>query len=82
MIPTLAARAGSAAPGPRAFFLASCAPAGPCRRSATREYWIVAEPATWNIVPNGHDAIGGREFTPEETTIRTVVYRAYTPGWK
>src|SRR5262245_27903786 len=66
---------------PALLFLLVLALAGPAW-STTREYWIVAEPVTWNIVPNGHDAIGGMEFTPEETTIRTVVYRAYTPGWK
>lgn len=39
-------------------------------------------PVTWNIVPNGHDPIMGTEFPREETTIRTVVYKAYTKWWK
>jgi FtsP/CotA-like multicopper oxidase with cupredoxin domain len=46
-----------------------------------RTYWIAAVPVRWNIVPNGHDAIMGMEFTRKETTLRTVVYKAFTPGW-
>lgn len=47
----------------------------------TRTYWIAAVPVTWNVVPNGRDAIMGEEFSPKETTVRTVVYKAFTPGW-
>ena len=50
-------------------------------QAATKVYWIAAVPVTWNIVPNGHDAIMGEEFTPEETTIDTVVYKAFTRNW-
>jgi FtsP/CotA-like multicopper oxidase with cupredoxin domain len=42
------------------------------------EVWVAAVPVTWNVVPNGHDAIGHMEFQPAETTFRTVVYREYT----
>jgi FtsP/CotA-like multicopper oxidase with cupredoxin domain len=42
------------------------------------EVWVAAVPVTWNVVPNGHDAIGHMEFQPSETTFRTVVYREYT----
>ena len=42
------------------------------------EVWVAAVPVTWNVVPNGHDAIGHMEFEPSETTFRTVVYREYT----
>ena len=45
------------------------------------EYWIAAVPVTWNVVPNGRDAIGHMRYSPRDTTLRTVVYRAYTPEW-
>ncbi len=48
---------------------------------APREYWIGATPTTWNIVPNGLDAIGGARFG-NETIMPTVTYRRYTRGWK
>lgn len=48
----------------------------------TREYWIAAEPITWNVIPNGRDAISGRRFEPNERVLRTVIFRSYTPGWK
>jgi FtsP/CotA-like multicopper oxidase with cupredoxin domain len=54
------------------------APAG----AQTVDYWIAAVPTTWNVVPNQRDGIAGTAFTPEETVFRTVVYRAYTPGWR
>lgn len=47
-----------------------------------REYWIAAVPITWNVIPNGRDAIEGRTFDPAATVFRTVVFRAFTPGWK
>jgi plastocyanin len=50
--------------------------------AATREYWIAAVPVTWNVVPNGHNATEGETFAPEQTTIETVVYKRFTPGWK
>jgi FtsP/CotA-like multicopper oxidase with cupredoxin domain len=42
------------------------------------EVWVAAVPVTWNVVPNGHDAIGHMDFEPAETTFRTVVYREFT----
>ena len=50
-------------------------------QAGTKTYWIAAVPVTWNVVPNGHDAIMGEEFAPEETTLDTVVYKAFTAGW-
>jgi FtsP/CotA-like multicopper oxidase with cupredoxin domain len=44
----------------------------------TREYWIAAVPLTWNVVPNEHNAIEHEHFTAEKTTMRTIVYRAFT----
>jgi FtsP/CotA-like multicopper oxidase with cupredoxin domain len=42
------------------------------------EVWVAVVPVTWNVVPNGHDAIGHTDFEPADTTFRTVVYREYT----
>ena len=42
------------------------------------EVWVAAVPVTWNVVPNGHDAIGHMEHASSETTFRTVVYREFT----
>lgn len=50
--------------------------------AATKVYWIAAVPVTWNVVPNGHDAIMDEEYPPEQTTFDTVVYKAFTPDWK
>ncbi len=48
---------------------------------ATREYWIGATPTTWNVVPNGRDAITNTRYG-NETILPTVTYRRYTRGWK
>jgi FtsP/CotA-like multicopper oxidase with cupredoxin domain len=42
------------------------------------EVWVAAVPVNWNVVPNEHNAIEHEEFTPTETTFRTVVYRQFT----
>jgi manganese oxidase len=54
------------------------APAG----AKTRDYWVAAEPVTWNMVPNQHDAIMGMEYPPSQTVFPTVVYRRYTRRWR
>lgn len=48
----------------------------------TREYWIAAVPVTWNVVPNGQDAIEKQQFAREQTTFRAVAYRRFTRGWR
>jgi FtsP/CotA-like multicopper oxidase with cupredoxin domain len=48
----------------------------------TIEYWVAAVPLTWNIVPNGHDAIMGMHVETAQSVVRTVVYRRYTASWK
>lgn len=48
----------------------------------TREYWVGAVPATWNFVPNGRNAIEGQTYTAAETTIRTVLFREFSRGWR
>ena len=57
---------------------AYAAPAG----AATRHYWVAAVPATWNIVPNGRDAIMGTRYDPAQTVFGTTVYRRYTRNWR
>lgn len=52
------------------------------RPRRTLEHWIAAVPTTWNIVPNGRNAIEGRSFTPAETVMSAVVFRAFTPRWR
>src|SRR4051812_36302985 len=59
---------------------ALCAPL--TAHAATREYWVAAVPVTWNLVPNGHDAITGTLFAPADTVFPTIVYRRYTPHWR
>jgi FtsP/CotA-like multicopper oxidase with cupredoxin domain len=55
---------------------------GGSARAATRQYWVAAVPTSWNVVPNGKDAIGGMTFQPSETVFPTVVYRRYSPHWR
>ncbi len=65
-----------------ALVLALLLAAGPAgARGRTVEVWVAAVPVTWNVVPNGRDAIEGDRFEPAQTTFQTVVYRQYTPGW-
>jgi FtsP/CotA-like multicopper oxidase with cupredoxin domain len=45
-------------------------------------YWIAAVPVTWNVVPNGHDAIMGTTFSTADTVFPTVVYRNFTKNWR
>jgi manganese oxidase len=59
--------------------LPSSAPAS--SSAPIRVYWIAAVPLRWNVVPNEHDAINHVTFKPEETTLDTVVYKAFTPGF-
>jgi manganese oxidase len=61
-----------------ALWLASAATA----QSAVRHYWVAAVPATWNVVPNGRDAIMDHSFTTTETVFPTVVYRRFSRNWK
>jgi FtsP/CotA-like multicopper oxidase with cupredoxin domain len=56
--------------------------AGSSSHGKTVEYWVAAVPLTWNIVPNGHDAIMGMHVPTTQSVVRTVVYRRYTANWK
>ena len=46
--------------------------------AAVRNYWITAEPVTWNAVPNELDAIHGTRFLPSQTVFPTVTSGAFT----
>ena len=46
------------------------------------DYWVAAVPTSWNIVPNGRDAINNTLINPADTIFPTVVYRRYSKGWK
>jgi manganese oxidase len=48
----------------------------------TIEYWVAAVPVSWNIVPNGSDAIMRMAVSPAQSVVRTVVYRRYSTRWK
>ena len=47
-----------------------------------REYWVGAVPVTWNLVPNGRNAIENERYTRDQTVFRAVAYRAFTPRWR
>jgi FtsP/CotA-like multicopper oxidase with cupredoxin domain len=47
-----------------------------------RDYWVAAVPVTWNLMPNGRDAILNQPYGPEQTVFGTTVYRRYTRNWK
>jgi FtsP/CotA-like multicopper oxidase with cupredoxin domain len=55
--------------------------AAPSASAAIREYWVAAVPVTFNIVPNGRDAIMGMEYPTADTVFGTTVYRRYTKHW-
>ena len=50
--------------------------------AATRHYWVAAVPVSWNMIPNGRDAIMGTRFDPSQTVFGTVIYRRFTKNWK
>ena len=56
--------------------------AAPRAAAATRDVWVAAVPApTWNMAPNGRDAIMGSALAPGQTVFPTVVYRRFTRRW-
>src|SRR5438270_1171704 len=55
-------------------------PAAPAH-ARTLNYWVAAVPTSWNIVPNGHDAIMRTQVSPADSVFPTVVYRRYSPHW-
>jgi FtsP/CotA-like multicopper oxidase with cupredoxin domain len=71
----LAALAGAVAVGATGWFAAGDASTA---TTQVREYWVAAVPVTWNVVPNGRNAIERERFTRAQTVFRTVAYRQYT----
>jgi manganese oxidase len=57
--------------------LAGGAPAS----ARVRDVWIAAVPTSWNVVPNGRDAISGMLVAPAESVFGTVVYRRFSRSW-
>jgi FtsP/CotA-like multicopper oxidase with cupredoxin domain len=47
----------------------------------TKEYWIRAEPVSWNIVPSGRDQMMNEKVTGK-TKFQAYAYRAYSPGFE
>jgi FtsP/CotA-like multicopper oxidase with cupredoxin domain len=70
-------RTASALATAGALALVAAAPA----QARVIDYWVAAVPTTWNIVPNGHDAIMGTQVDPQDAIFPTVVYRRYTRNW-
>jgi FtsP/CotA-like multicopper oxidase with cupredoxin domain len=46
-----------------------------------RDYWVAAVPDSFNIVPNGRDAIHGMDVDPADSIFPTVIYQRYSKGW-
>jgi FtsP/CotA-like multicopper oxidase with cupredoxin domain len=61
---------------------AAATAAAPCASGAVINTWVAAVPTTWNMVPNGRDAMTGALYDTAQTVFPTVVYRRYTRGWK
>ena len=41
--------------------------------AAVRDVWVAAVPRpTWNLMPNGRDAVTGEEFAPSASVVPTV----------
>jgi FtsP/CotA-like multicopper oxidase with cupredoxin domain len=51
-------------------------------QARTLDFWVAAVPTTWNIAPNGLDAIHGTPVSPPDSIFPTVVYRRYSPHWR
>jgi FtsP/CotA-like multicopper oxidase with cupredoxin domain len=47
----------------------------------TVHYWVAAVPRSWNIAPNGHDAITHTPVDTLRARIHTVVYQRFTRGF-
>lgn len=58
--------------------LASAQPAA----AKVRHIWVAAEPTSFNIMPNGKNAIEGGRFDASQTVFPTIIYRRYTRGWR
>jgi FtsP/CotA-like multicopper oxidase with cupredoxin domain len=59
-----------------------CAAAPAPAHARVRNVWVAAVPASWNVAPNGRDAITGMAVDPADAIFPTVVYRRYSPHWR
>lgn len=50
-------------------------------QARVRHVWVAAAPMTWNLAPNGRDAIMDMALDPADTIFPTVVYRRYSRNW-
>jgi len=64
------------------FAAPSCGGGSQASKGRTVDYWVAAVPVSWNIVPNGRDALTGMAVPTEKTVFQTVVYRRYSPNWR
>jgi FtsP/CotA-like multicopper oxidase with cupredoxin domain len=56
--------------------------AAPAASAATRDVWVAAVDVTWNLAPNGRDAMTDTTYDTAQTVFPTVVYRRYSRGFK
>jgi FtsP/CotA-like multicopper oxidase with cupredoxin domain len=56
--------------------------AAPAAPAAVRDTWVAAVDVTWNMVPNGRDAMMNMTYDTAQTVFGTVVYRRYSRGWR
>ena len=56
---------------------ATAAPA----QAAVRQYWIAAVPRTWNVVPNGHDALFHTPVDVLKTRVQAFTYERFSRGF-
>ncbi|HYZ27824.1 MAG TPA: multicopper oxidase domain-containing protein [Thermoleophilaceae bacterium] len=54
----------------------------PAAEARTIDYWVAAVPTTWNLTPNGRDAVMNEPVAPGESIFPTVVYRRYSANWR
>ena len=59
---------------------ASGAPFRPSGR--VLHYWVAAVSTTWDMAPNGRDAVMDQPVAPEAHRFPALVYRRFTPGWR
>jgi len=61
---------------------AVAAATAPAASAQVRDTWVAAVPVTWNLMPNGHDALTGMTYDTSQTVFPTVVYRRYSGNWR
>jgi FtsP/CotA-like multicopper oxidase with cupredoxin domain len=59
-----------------------CAAAPAPAHARVRHVWVGAVPSSWNVAPNGRDAVMGTAVDPVDAIFPTVVYRRYSRQWR